>query len=53
MFEEQASGGSGTTITSHGVCLTAWSHADAERSLAIRRTLETGRACKESARLLG
>lgn len=29
----------GTTY--HGVCLTVWSHADEERSMAIRRTLET------------
>jgi hypothetical protein len=40
-------------VTYHGVGLTVWSHADAERSLAIRRTLETGCARKESARLLG
>lgn len=25
----------------HGVCLTVWSHADEERTAAIRRTLET------------
>ncbi|KAG6842211.1 hypothetical protein C0991_000181 [Blastosporella zonata] len=37
------------TITYHGVCLTVWSHADAERSTAIRRTLEAGRPRKESA----
>ncbi|KAI1797896.1 DENN domain-containing protein [Ganoderma leucocontextum] len=42
------SGGNGQ-ITYHGVCLTVWSHADAERSAAIRRTLEAGRARKESA----
>ncbi|KAF5375028.1 hypothetical protein D9758_000285 [Tetrapyrgos nigripes] len=36
------------TITYHGVCLTVWSHADAERSSAIRRTLEAGRSRKES-----
>ncbi|KAL5535522.1 hypothetical protein ACEPAF_3616 [Sanghuangporus sanghuang] len=48
-------GGAGTegrgagSITYHGVCLTVWSHADAERSAAIRRTLETGRSRKESA----
>lgn len=36
-------------MTYHGVCLTVWSHADAERSAAIRRTLETSRARKESA----
>ncbi|KAK7058963.1 hypothetical protein VNI00_001587 [Paramarasmius palmivorus] len=37
------------TVTYHGVCLTVWSHADAERSGAIRRTLEAGRSRKESA----
>ncbi|EJD03960.1 uncharacterized protein FOMMEDRAFT_106299 [Fomitiporia mediterranea MF3/22] len=49
-------GGAGTegrgagSVTYHGVCLTVWSHADAERSAAIRRTLETGgRSRKESA----
>ncbi|RXW22953.1 hypothetical protein EST38_g2921 [Candolleomyces aberdarensis] len=36
-------------ITYYGVCLTVWSHADAERSNAIRRTLEAGRSRKESA----
>jgi nicotinamide N-methyltransferase len=36
------------TVTYHGVCLTVWSHADAERSNAIRRTLEAGRSRKES-----
>ncbi|KAF6766037.1 AEX-3 domain-containing protein [Ephemerocybe angulata] len=36
-------------ITYYGVCLTVWSHADAERSTAIRRTLEAGRSRKESA----
>lgn len=36
----------------HGVCLTVWSHADAERTAAIRRTLEAGRARKESAQSL-
>ncbi|KAI0094887.1 AEX-3 domain-containing protein [Irpex rosettiformis] len=40
--------GSGNTVTYHGVCLTVWSHADAERSAAIRRTLEASRARKES-----
>ncbi|KZT44375.1 hypothetical protein SISSUDRAFT_976953 [Sistotremastrum suecicum HHB10207 ss-3] len=37
--------------TWHGVCLTVWSHADAERSAAIRRALESSnsRARKESA----
>ena len=28
-------------VTYHGVCLTVWSHADEDRSAAIRRTLET------------
>ncbi|EJD47768.1 hypothetical protein AURDEDRAFT_113372 [Auricularia subglabra TFB-10046 SS5] len=28
------------TVTYHGVCLTVWSHADEERSAAIRRALE-------------
>jgi nicotinamide N-methyltransferase len=37
------------TVPYHGVCLTVWSHADAERSTAIRRTLEAGRSRKESA----
>lgn len=41
-------GGSGNNITYHGVCLTVWSHADAERTGAIRRTLEASRARKES-----
>jgi nicotinamide N-methyltransferase len=40
------------TITYYGVCLTVWSHADAERSSAIRRTLEAGRSRKESAQSL-
>ncbi|TFK30441.1 DENN domain-containing protein [Coprinopsis marcescibilis] len=40
---------SNNNITYHGVCLTVWSHADAERSTAIRRTLEAGRSRKESA----
>jgi len=40
---------SANTVTYHGVCLTVWSHADAERSSAIRRTLEAGRSRKESA----
>ena len=40
------------TITYHGVCLTVWSHADAERTAAIRRTLEVSRARKESAQSL-
>lgn len=42
----------GSTITYHGVCLTVWSHADAERSAAIRRTLKAGRSRKESAQSL-
>ncbi|KAH9486937.1 DENN domain-containing protein [Psilocybe cubensis] len=40
---------SSNTIAYYGVCLTVWSHADAERSSAIRRTLEAGRSRKESA----
>ncbi|KAK0506225.1 DENN domain-containing protein [Armillaria luteobubalina] len=40
------------TVAYHGVCLTVWSHADAERSTAIRRTLEAGRSRKESAQSL-
>lgn len=43
---------SSSTITYYGVCLTVWSHADAERSSAIRRTLEAGRSRKESAQSL-
>jgi EEF1A N-terminal glycine/lysine methyltransferase len=39
-------------VTYHGVCLTVWSHADTERSNAIRRTLEAGRLRKESAQSL-
>ncbi|KAI0756974.1 AEX-3 domain-containing protein [Daedaleopsis nitida] len=49
------SGSNGTNngqVTYHGVCLTVWSHADAERTAAIRRTLEAGRARKESAQSL-
>ncbi|KAI0275070.1 hypothetical protein BC834DRAFT_815136 [Gloeopeniophorella convolvens] len=42
----------GSTVTYHGVCLTVWSHADAERSAAIRRTLEASRSRKESAQSL-
>ncbi|KAF9459896.1 AEX-3 domain-containing protein [Collybia nuda] len=42
----------GSTVTYYGVCLTVWSHADAERSSAIRRTLEAGRSRKESAQSL-
>ncbi|KAH7883590.1 DENN domain-containing protein [Phlebopus sp. FC_14] len=53
IYEKQAVGGASSgTITYHGVCLTVWSHADAERSAAIRRTLEAGRARKESAQSL-
>jgi nicotinamide N-methyltransferase len=52
VFENQASGGSEATVTHHGVCLTVWSHADAETSSAIRRTLDAGRARKESAQSL-
>ncbi|KAI0669882.1 AEX-3 domain-containing protein [Trametes maxima] len=44
--------GNGGQVTYHGVCLTVWSHADAERTAAIRRTLEAGRARKESAQSL-
>ncbi|THH21551.1 hypothetical protein EW146_g15 [Bondarzewia mesenterica] len=47
-----ANEGPGSTVTYHGVCLTVWSHADAERSAAIRRTLEAGRSRKESAQSL-
>lgn len=39
----------GGNVTYHGVCLTVWSHADAERSAAIQRTLEAARSRKESA----
>ena len=39
----------GNIVIYFGVCLTVWSHADAERSNAIRRTLEAGRSRKESA----
>lgn len=39
-------------ITYHGVCLTVWSHADAERTAAIRRTLDGARQRKESAQSL-
>jgi nicotinamide N-methyltransferase len=39
--------------TYHGVCLTVWSHADAERTAAIRRALDGPlRARKESAHSL-
>lgn len=44
-----------STITYHGVCLTVWSHADAERTSAIRRTLEStasNRSRKESSQSL-
>ncbi|CDO71579.1 hypothetical protein BN946_scf184911.g49 [Trametes cinnabarina] len=40
--------GNGGQVTYHGVCLTVWSHADAERTAAIRRTLEAGRSRKET-----
>lgn len=46
------SGGNNNNTTYHGVCLTVWSHADAERTSAIRRTLEASRARKESANSL-
>ncbi|KIP11944.1 hypothetical protein PHLGIDRAFT_98631 [Phlebiopsis gigantea 11061_1 CR5-6] len=45
-------GGTNNNMTYHGVCLTVWSHADAERTTAIRRTLEASRARKESANSL-
>lgn len=45
-------GGANNNITYHGVCLTVWSHADADRTAAIRRTLEASRARKESANSL-
>ncbi|KZV77646.1 hypothetical protein PENSPDRAFT_679188 [Peniophora sp. CONT] len=41
-----------STVTYHGVCLTVWSHADSERSQAIRRTLESNRSRKESTQSL-
>ena len=41
-----------STVMYHGVCLTVWSHADAECSSAIRRTLEAGRSRKESAQFM-
>lgn len=44
--------GNGNNIAYHGVCLTVWSHADAERSAAIRRTLEASRSRKESGQSL-
>jgi EEF1A N-terminal glycine/lysine methyltransferase len=34
------------STTYHGVCLTVWSHADEERSAAIRRTLETAASAR-------
>ncbi|EIN13751.1 hypothetical protein PUNSTDRAFT_59127, partial [Punctularia strigosozonata HHB-11173 SS5] len=46
---EGAMDGGANGVTYYGVCLTVWSHADAERTAAIRRTLEGGRARKESA----
>jgi len=42
----------GSTITYHGVCLTMWSHADVQRSVAIRCTLEAGCSHKELAQSL-
>jgi len=42
----------GSTVTYHGVCLTMWSHVDAQRSMAIRCTLEAGCSHKESAQSL-
>ncbi|KNZ73437.1 DENN domain-containing protein [Termitomyces sp. J132] len=49
MTKNDISPSGSSTIAYHGVCLTVWSHADAERSTAIRRTLEAGRSRKESA----
>lgn len=46
--ERDGSGGP-ANVMYHGVCLTVWSHADTERSTAIRRTLEAARSRKESA----
>ncbi|KAF7969036.1 hypothetical protein HWV62_28425, partial [Athelia sp. TMB] len=46
---EMGQGAGSANVTYHGVCLTVWSHADAERSTAIRRTLEAARSRKESA----
>ncbi len=42
------------SVTYHGICLTVWSHADAERATAIRRTLESkaNRTRKHSAQSL-
>jgi EEF1A N-terminal glycine/lysine methyltransferase len=37
-------------VTYHGVCLTVWSHADEDRSAAIRRTLETAARNRPGAR---
>ncbi|KIJ26929.1 hypothetical protein M422DRAFT_191607 [Sphaerobolus stellatus SS14] len=43
------SSSSGDKTIYHGVCLTVWSHADEDRSAAIRRSLENAaRARKES-----
>ena len=42
----------GSIIAYHGVCLTMWSHADAECSAAIRCALEAGHSRKESAQSL-
>lgn len=44
--------GNTNNVTYHGVCLTVWSHADAERTAAIRRTLEASRSRKESGQSL-
>ena len=52
MVKTPLAGGNNNNITYHGVCLTVWSHADAERTSAIRRTLEASRARKESANSL-
>ncbi|KII86432.1 hypothetical protein PLICRDRAFT_114330 [Plicaturopsis crispa FD-325 SS-3] len=52
---EHAQPAGSSNVTYHGVCLTVWSHADAERSAAIRRTLEAntnGRERKQSAHSL-
>jgi hypothetical protein len=44
-----ASGTAANTTAYYGVCLTVWSHADEDRSAAIRRSLEyAARARKES-----
>ena len=38
--------------TYHGVCLTVWSHADEDRTAAIRRTLETAAYARNRAHKL-